>query len=407
MHPGRSIILFASFAALLSGTAQAQDGDSIADLSLKPVADVRLRYEGVDQPATDADAITARIRTGVDVRTGNLSFLVEGEANLAISESYNAFPFPTADSQRRPQYSVVADPENFELNRLQVSYMRDGSGVTLGRQRINLDDQRWVGSVGWRQNEQTFDAVRGQANLGVVAVDLTYSNSQRTIFGADAGPRTALDGSFVLAGAGVGLGPVKAKAFAYLVDYDDAFLLANSSQTYGLLMSGGFALGEAVQVSLKASFARQFDYAHNPNTYGADYWLLEAKANVSDFAITAGWEVLGSDSGVALQTPLATLHKFNGFADAFLNTPNDGLRDQYIALQYSFGRTPALRGLNFNLTYHQFGSDLGAREYGHEWNAAAGLKLGDMGLLAKFARYEAEDFGVDTTKLWLEANWSY
>lgn len=407
MHTGRSILLIASLVALLSSPAYAQDSETTADFSLEPIADFRIRYEGVDQPASDADAITARVRTGVDIRSGDLSFLVEGEATLAISERYNAFPFPTADSQRRPQFPVVADPENFELNRLQISYRRGESGVTLGRQRINLDDQRWVGSVGWRQNEQTFDAVRGQADLGMVAVDLTYSNSQRTIFGTDAGQRTAQEGSFVFARAGVKLGPVDTKAFAYLVDYDDAIFLANSSQTYGLLMSGGFALGEAVQIDLKASYARQFDFAGNPATYKADYWLLEATAGVSDFAVTGGWEVLGSDNGVALQTPLATLHKFNGFADVFLTTPDDGLADQYIALKYSFGRTTALRGLNLSLAYHKFGSNLGTTDYGDEWNAAAGFKLGDIGVLAKFARYEADDFGQDTTKLWLESNWSY
>lgn len=407
MKPQYCILIAATINASLCGIAQAEEGDGSEEFSLTPIATVRLRYEGVDQPASDADAVTLRARAGIEGKWGDFSLLTEGETTLAITNSYNAFPFPIADSQRRPQYLVVADPENLELNRLQISYMRGGTGVTLGRQRINLDDQRWVGSVDWRQNEQTFDAVRGQADLGALSVDLTYSNSQRTIFGADAGPRTALDGNFVFAGAGTSLGPINARAFAYLVDYDDPFAFANSSQSYGLLVSGGLPISERVRLDLKASYARQFDYADNPNDYAADYWLLEARANVSGFAFTAGWEQLGSDNGVALQTPLATLHKFNGFADAFLTTPAGGLTDQYASLNYRLGSNAPLQGLHFNLAYHRFGSDLGSTDYGQEWDAGVGFTVGRVGLLAKFARYEADMFGVDTSKLWVEANWSF
>ena len=55
-------------------------------------------------------------------------------------------------------YPAVADPETYEINRLQLTNTRiPMTTVTLGRQRIVLDDQRFVGNVGWRQNEQTFD----------------------------------------------------------------------------------------------------------------------------------------------------------------------------------------------------------------------------------------------------------
>ncbi len=50
-----------------------------------------------------------------------------------------------------------------------------------------------------------------------------------------------------------------------------------------------------------------------------------------------GYELLGSDDGVAaFQTPLATLHKFNGFADQFLVTPAGGLQDIYFYAKAGF-----------------------------------------------------------------------
>ena len=49
--------------------------------------------------------------------------------------------------------------------------------------------------------------------------------------------------------------------------------------------------------------------------------------------LTLGYEVLGSDDGKkGFATPLATGHKFQGFADKFLTTPNDGVQDLYVGV---------------------------------------------------------------------------
>ncbi len=387
---------------LLASAAAAQTAPQI-----KPIIDARLRYETVDQGPLDADAVTLRLRAGAEAKFGKLSLLAEGEGTWAPVNDYNAFAFPVVDAQRRPQYAVVADPENIELNRLQIQYRDGDKALTVGRQRINLDDQRWVGSVGWRQNEQTFDAVRGEAKAGPVSADLTYAISQRTIFGTDAGPRTAFDGHFIFAGAGSKLGPLQGKLFAYLLDYDEAFFLANSSQTYGGFLTGAIPVGAKTKLNLRASYARQSDYKSNPFDYAADYWALEGGTELAGFNLAGGWEKLGSDRGRAVQTPMATLHKFNGWADIFLTTPAGGLEDAYLTVSRKFDGVKALPGLNANLTFHQFDSDVGNVEYGAEWDASAGFKLGKAGLLLKYARYNAKDFAVDTRKLWLQAEWAF
>jgi len=66
----------------------------------------------------------------------------------------------------------------------------------------------------------------------------------------------------------------------------------------------------------------------------------------------------------------------------------------------------ALPGLIVAIAFHQFDSDAGNVEYGTELDASAGFKLGRVGLLAKYADYDAKDFGVDTRKFWLQAEWS-
>lgn len=378
-----------------------------------PIFDARLRYEGVDQPAVvDADALTARLRAGFEVRhaPSRLSFLVEAEGVLGLVKKYNAFPFPLPGAaQRRPGHATVADGESIDLNRLQVQYKSKSFALTVGRQRINLDDQRFVGSASWRQNEQTFDAVRAEATLGAVSLDGTYAIRQNSIFGSEAGPRRSIDGDFLFLQAGTGLGPVTAKAFSYLIDYDEAFAFANSSQTYGGRLSGSFPLSEAVKLNVLASYARQKDMGQNPVRYEADFVLAEAGLGYNGFTLSGGYEKLGADgkAGKAFQTPLATLHKFNGWADLFLTTPGNGLEDRYVALAKVFSKVKAVQGLAANVTYHQFRSDIGKVKFGTEWDASLAFKTKKVSWLVKYASYDAKQFGVDRQILWLQTETTF
>ncbi len=389
-------------------------GDPVAvgsDLTLDPIIDARLRFEQVDQPATDADAVTLRLRLGGELKhkPSNLALLAEAEGTLAIGKNYNAFPFAVTSAQRRTAFSVVADPKNIELNRLQLQYKSKAVAVTVGRQRINLDDQRFVGAVGWRQNEQTFDAVRAEAKLGPVSLDGTYSISQRTIWGYEGEGRTAFDGDFVFLGAGAKLGPVQLKAFAYLLDFDTkeqpgalAAVMADT-QTYGLRATTSLPLAKGVKLNLAASYAKQSDWKNGPVDFSADYIALEGGLAFKQLGVIAGYEKLGGNGARAFQTPMATLHKFNGWADLFLTTPAGGLEDAYMGATYKLDSVKALPGLNAAVTYHKYDSDLGGTSFGHEWNASLGFRISKVNLLAKYAAYSARGFGVNTKKFWLQA----
>ena len=367
-------------------------------ISLDPIVAARLRYETVDQAnqPNQADAVTLRVRAGAELKGGGFFALVEGEGTLALVDDYN----DTLPGNGTEPFPTVSDPENLELNRLQIGYLKDGTGATLGRQRIILDNARFVGNVGWRQNEQTYDAVRGQGKFGPVVLDATYAISQRTVFGVDS-PNEHYDGDFVFLNGGVDLPVVDAKAFAYLLDYDTR--LAFSSQTYGVLATATIDIPALGKLTAQASYATQSDYGANPVAYDADYINLQAGIGAFGMTLTAGYEELGSDHGVAaFQTPLATLHAFNGWADLFLTTPANGLRDYYAGVGKTFA-LPFLPGLRAELTYHEFDSDFGGREHGSEWDASLGFKLGPVGLLAKYANYDASGFAVDTEKFWLQA----
>ena len=99
-------------------------------------------------------------------------------------------------------------------------------------------------------------------------------------------------------------------------------------------------------------------------------------------------EQLGSNGRRAYQTPLATGHAFNGWADRFLTTPADGLQDRYLGWKHGWG------GWQAGVFVHDFRADRGDADYGSEWDASLGFKLGPVALLAKYANYDAGAFAA-------------
>lgn len=407
----------AATAAILSATLVTP---AAADpFKLKPLADVRLRYEHVDQDpfVEEAEALTLRGRLGGEVSNKDWSILIEGEGTLVIVDDYNS------GVNGKILVPIVADPENIELNRAQVQFRGlPKTVVTVGRQRINLDDQRFVGSVGWRQNEQTFDAVRIENSaIKDFKLDLTYAWSDRTIWGKDglAANQQAISGDNVFANLAYKTKMGTLTGFAYLVDQDELAVAGfrKSSQSYGARFAGSRPLSKAMKLSYALSYARQTDYHRNPNDYSADYYLAEVSLVFRALNLGIGYEILGADDGTALtsfQTPLATLHKFQGWADKFLTTPPNGIRDLYASAGYILAQVGPFASIAATIVYHDYGTDRLDMNYGDEWNLQLLGKVDKFSLMLKYADYDATAFPVgftnpttDTRKFWASVEWAF
>ena len=152
--------------------------------------------------------------------------------------------------------------------------------------------------------------------------------------------------------------------------------------------------------------ARQRDHADNPLRFSHAYWLLEPAIKLHGITARAGWEHLGGNGVHALQTPLATLHAFNGWADKFLQTPASGLEDRYLGLGGNVGRERAGSRASWQLAWHDFRAERGSLRYGSEWNASLTVPLAKgLGATIKFADYRAAGFGRDTRKAWLQLDY--
>jgi hypothetical protein len=394
------------FAAPFSAAENHDDSFASAFTSGKASAGVRARYEGVDKDNAldDANALTARLR--LNYRTGTWQgWTAFGEFDhvFHLIRDFNAAGGTTPDKEDR--YQTVADPKGSDLNQLYLEYQNaDDWTLRLGRQRILLDNQRFVGGVGWRQNEQTYDAVSFSTTaLANTTLKYAYVGQVRRIFGQDsAAGKANVDTHLVNARIKIS-DNWSAVPYLYYIDNQDA--LAASTNTFGIRLMGGAQLGDGA-VNVVAEFARQTDAADNPANFDADYAHLSAQWSLDNgFTLGLAYESLGTDASnfQSFRTPLATLHAFQGWADMFLATPARGIDDLFATVKFKAG--------DWNLTgvYHDFSAETGGGNFGTEFDVSAGRKLGDnYSVLIKGAFFSSDDPAYpDTDKVWIMLTASY
>ncbi|MEO8810059.1 MAG: alginate export family protein [Rhodanobacter sp.] len=399
------LLVAAGWPAWAAGSAAVPAPDASSASNSAPWVlewDSRLRDERVDDAAfrREANAGTLRLRLGLRANFGGgWSGLLEGAGVASAVDRYNS------GANGRIRYPTVTDPAGAEFNQYWLRWQGAQVGAALGRQRLQLDNQRWIGNSGWRQYEQTYDGVALQWQpLTHVALQYDWLDRVHRVAGPDAlnplARQRRLDTNLI--NAAWTPGSEKLVGYAYL--HEDLDVATASSATYGVRWTGT-ALRTGSGPAWTVEAARQGDYANNPQHFAHAYWLLEPTWTEQGITARAGWEHLGGNGRNALQTPLATLHAFNGWDDQFNVTPAGGLDDRYVGLNGAFGHAEVARKLAWAVTWHDYRADRGGR-YGTEWDASLGIPLlqGLIGLV-KLANYRADGFGRDSTKVWLLVEW--
>ncbi|WP_394173509.1 alginate export family protein [Thalassotalea litorea] len=389
----KKIVSQAISSALLVSVLAPVTASAFADAGSAKV-DFRLRHESVsqDNALKDADALTLRTTlTYTTPSVGNFSGVVEFEDSRVVfgMDDYNNTLGMNTD------YSVIADPETTELDQGFVQYSNAGFNAKVGRQVITLDNHRFVGHVGWRQDKQTFDAATlAYSGIDDLTMQYSYITQRNRIFAE----QRDLDSKDHLINVGYKTSIGTLTGYGYLLDEDEG--ITKTYDTWGIRFAGKSS-GEALSFLYTGEYATQSTEINGAD-FDADYFLIEGGVVFSGITAKVGYEVLGSDNGAyGFSTPLATLHKFNGWTDQFLGTPAQGLEDAYIALS---GKV--LSG-NWLVAYHDFSADDGTDlidDFGSEWDAqytvafakhySAGVKVG---------LYQEGDNAtgkVDTDKVW-------
>jgi hypothetical protein len=371
-----------------------REGDAIVDL--------RARYESVEQAgfASSADAFTNRLRAGYQTAPlKGTAFLAEAVVIDDLTDHYNS------TTNGFTQYPIVPDPADFAaINRFAlVNKSLDRTTLTFGRQRIAHDDQRFVGNVGWRQHEQTFDGLRAQWGTAKIKTDLTYAAQVNRVFGPDS-PQGKWEGDVVLANFVYTLSAGTLTLFDYYLDIDDS--APASSNTVGVKLAGSKPLGK-LTATYALAVAQQGEAGANPADVDADYRLAEGGVTFAKLAVALGQELLGGDGVTGFATPLATLHAFQGWADKFLATPAAGIDDTYVRLTYPFGKRGRFTSVTATAVFHDYEADLGGAHFGEELNLQLIARTERVALTAKYADYRADALMTDTEKLWLSVDYAF
>lgn len=416
--------LLAIFMLASSALTQAADDIASALAGGKTTANLQLRYENVENPGkaapNSADAATIRLRMGYETGTyEGFSAMVEAESIKALNgKRYDG----KASGATANGYAVVADPEVTEMNQAYINYssIPMSTSAKWGRQRIILDNARFIGNVGWRQNEQTFDALTiVNASLPDTRITAAYVVNANRIYGdnAAAGNAGAFAGNHQMNTTLLnvnykGWDFAELAGYGYLLNYDTtSAFTANSTDTYGVRMNGKTPLGEN-KLMYTAEYATQTDGNNNPTQFKSNYYLVEGGLDINSAVFKVGYEELGADMGAttkatglvtkkSFSTPLATLHAFNGWADVFLTTPTQGLKDMYLSANTTW------EGIKFAAIYHDFSaaeSTATINDYGTEWDVVATKAIGkNYTIGVKYATYKTDNVAVtaNTDKLWL------
>lgn len=371
--------------------------------------ELRTRYENADDSVNDtANAITTRFALSVGADLAGIEGLSAFGQIMAVTNfGYDRY------APEQAGYALIADPENSRVTQAYLDYKAGDTLFRLGRQMVNLDDERFVGAVGWRQMPQTFMGYtvsnNSIKNLGLMA---SYVTDRYGITDAlSSGTETVLLHADYQA-----IDQLKLTGYGYLIATPVA---GANSNTYGLMASG-----KAGMINYIAEVATQQDATLEYENYGkpsvdAMYYRLDASINYNGFIFGAAYESLGEADGNShgFTTPLATLHKWQGFSDVFLGYTGGstmyGLNDAYAKIGYADPTYGKLLGF-----YHDFSAKetLGSftDDAGSEFDILYTYDFSkDLGFLAKAAFFSGESNSVitaasnDVDKYWVQLDYKF
>ncbi|HET7295136.1 MAG TPA: hypothetical protein VFM88_22150 [Vicinamibacteria bacterium] len=405
MRRSAALVTLAAFLGLPGQDASAQAtslGDAVKKGKIKVA--LRYRFETVRDDAVAEDAQASTLRLALSYETlawKRLAAFVQFEnvTDLGLGDQHANGGAGSLNNgvQGRP---VIADPEITQVNQALGRLATSRTKLEAGRFEWDLGNERFVGSVGWRQNHQSLDGGRIEQRLGGRA-----QASYAYLVGVNrvGGDRKRLDGHLVR-GQFDAKPDLKLHATLLYLDYEEPADAGLSSFTFAGGVAGRHGLG-AWALLFDAEAGWQKDAGENPRRVDEPYLRGELGLQRGRVTGRAGWELLGGSldpTRGAFGTPLATLHIWNGWADKFLTTPTAGLQDAWLSLGATFAK------LRLLAVWHDFRAQDGDVRYGAEWDLLAAYELPwKQQVAVKAGLYDADAFARDTAKVWLYTSWGF
>ena len=431
MNPMRQALAGVMLASMF-GVAQAEEAmpeytflDSVK--AGKSMTSFRLRYEYVDQDAKAEKGNALTLRSLIGWQTAPFHNFSIGAQVIDVSKLENRYDDRALGDPEpgKGQHPIIADPDNTDINQLYV----DWTGIRntkfrVGRQQVNLDNVRFVGDIGFRQVMQVFDGV-SVINKSIPDTEITVAHFDRV---KQINTRLR-SGDLDIVNAKYRISPSESvTAYGYFNNFNDlGFNAANglgagadaSSKTLGLRLDGAHGFTPEWKGLYTAEYAKQDEYSGGDNRIDAHYYKLGGGAMYKSWFVRFDHETLSSNDGqYAFQTPFGTNHLFQGWADQFLVTPKQGIKDNFV----TFGGKP-ISDLTLLAEYHVFDADENfakfgggfGDQYGKEFDVSAMYSVSaKFWVKAEYANFQEEDRIAlatgrkpDVEKVWLTAMYTF
>ena len=405
---------------LLFNSITSYSGEKISFIdNLKPYLDFRPRYEFVDvKDSKNKDANALTVRTAVGVRIGKVLNIKGLSSKL---EAVNVSALIDNYAPKKYSYETVSDPDNIRLSQVFISYSYSRYTLTAGRKYVSIDDHRFIGDVNWRQMPQSFGILSVSGNPVDKLNFLLAGIYERKGVVDSLNANWKLDKMPVILDINYEVIPeLKIKGFAYL--------LTDIHNTYGIKVSGAYSVSEGIKVSYLGEYAKQTDPYTKDNVsikpdIDTSYYRLKVGTSAKGFFGNVMYTHFGDKNGktAGFSTPLATLHKFDGWSDVLLKGASSGFDYGMNELCLSAGYKDKKIG-KVMVAYLLFKSDKNqtqtrSKDIGSEIDALYTKKFTRrFSFLFKTAFYKADKGYItggklngtkNVNKLWIQLNYKY
>ena len=375
----------------------------------RPILELRPRYNRIDESDKEERTQGYTYRVVAGWRTApwmGLRFTLEGIHTGHIGpKEFNDDGAQFATSA----YPLLPDPAHTGLNQAHVEFTGiEGFRVRAGRQRVRMDNLRWISDNDFRQIPQLFDGAE-VANTSLADTELLAGHYTRVRDTSGEVDKLKLS---ILHAAYSGFRGHSLAAYAYFHDQpaNGAFTgFANSSyKAYGVRAEGAFGAGP-VEFPYTAEVARQKPYAGGNALIDVRYWRLGGGATWKEVTLRYDEELRGSNNGrYGLQMPLTDFYSFNGWTLHFFNVPFQGLHDRWVTLRAGIPIEPLK--LVFYGESHRFRSDFRDLDFGKETDVGLSWSLpGGVVVRAQHAAYDPGSGQVAPRirKTWITLTYTY
>lgn len=363
--------------------------------------EIRARGELVESVGKEiAQSITVRTKLEGIYKPKEIENLKIGVAGLNV-KGFGLYDYKKEKGDN-PDRWTVKEPENTRLTEAYISYKTNHYELTVGRQKIQLDNGKFIAISNWKQTYKTHDAIKYVntyfPNLKFTAI---YDDKYNGVVPDDTAELNVITKQF----AGNATNDsywlnaqlkVTDKNFITLYNY----VIKNYNNTKGFNIKGSIPIFESMTANYYAEYAIQ----KNEMKLNVEPDYIYTKWDFGNEAFKIGFTY--SEQEKYFYTPYGSGHGFNGYADVPFTKTDINVMEFFSEFKDLNDNT------SYGLSYWKFNENSTDNDLGYEIDFIMKNKAPflDLDILTEVAYYKApnDNFKVrDIVKIWFQIGYKF